>query len=105
MAALSLAGVHEPWAICVPQMLFMFGHGIHQPIAQAAVAGPFPENAGAASALAGFILALFSFLVGLWLGASMNGTVYPLTLTLGLFGVLTATVAWTLVPRLARSAR
>lgn len=105
MAALSVAGVHEPWAICVPQMLFMFGHGIHQPIAQAAVAGPFPENAGAASALAGFILALFSFLVGLWLGASMNGTVYPLTLTLGLFGVLTATVAWTLVPRLARSAR
>lgn len=102
MAALSLAGVHQPWAICIPQMLFMFGHGIHQPIAQAAVAGPFPENAGAASALAGFVLALFSVVVGLWLGVSMNGTVYPLTLTLGFFAVMTSLVAWTLVPRLTR---
>lgn len=103
MVGLSLAGMHQPWAICLPQMVFMVGHGIHQPIAQAAVAGPFPENAGAASALAGCVLALFSFGVGLWLGASMDGTVYPLTLTLGLFALLTATVAWTLVPRLANS--
>jgi len=102
MAALSLAGWHHPLAIAGPQMLFMIGHGIHQPIAQAAVAGPFPENAGAASALAGFVLALSSFWVGLGLGIAMNGTVYPLTLTLGVFALLTATVAWTLVPRLAQ---
>jgi MFS transporter, DHA1 family, multidrug resistance protein len=99
MAALALGGVHEPWAIAVPHLFYAFGHGIHQPCGQAAVTGPFPTNAGAASALSGFMLAGAAFLIGGWLGVSMNGTVYPLTLTLGAMSVLTATVAWTLVQR------
>jgi DHA1 family bicyclomycin/chloramphenicol resistance-like MFS transporter len=99
MAALSLAGLHNPWAIALPQLLFAFGHGLHQPCGQAAVTGPFPANAGAASALAGFMLALAAVAIGGWLGVSMNGTVYPLTLTVGAMAVLTATVAWTLVQR------
>jgi DHA1 family bicyclomycin/chloramphenicol resistance-like MFS transporter len=105
MAALALAGVHEVWAICLPQMLFMFGHGIHQPIGQAGVAGPFPEHAGAASALAGFVLSAMSVGVGLWLGVALNDTVYPLTLSVAFFAVLTASVAWGLVPRLGLAER
>lgn len=104
MAGLALAGVHEVWALCVPQMLFMFGHGIHQPVGMAGVAGPFPEHAGAASALAGFVLSVMSVGVGLWLGIALNGTVYPLAFTLAFFAVLTSLVAWTLVPRLTASA-
>lgn len=99
MAALSLAGVTGPWAIAVPQFVFTFGHGIHQPCGQAAVVGPFPRNAGAASALAGFILAGGAVLVGAWLGVAMDGTVFPLTLTVGAMSVATALVAWTLVQR------
>lgn len=99
MAGLALAGVHEVWALCLPQMLFMFGHGIHQPIGMAGVAGPFPEHAGAASALAGFVMSVMSVGVGLWLGVALNGTVYPMAFTLAFFAVLTSTVAWTLVPR------
>jgi DHA1 family bicyclomycin/chloramphenicol resistance-like MFS transporter len=99
MAALALGGVHNPWAIALPQLLYAFGHGIHQPCGQAAVTGPFPGNAGAASALSGFALAGAAFLIGGWLGWSMNGTVFPLTLTLGAMSVLTAIVAWTLVQR------
>ena len=99
MAALSLAGVTSPWAICLPQMVFNFGHGIHQPCGQAGVVGPFPQAAGAASALSGFMSAAAAFLIGLWLGRAIDGTVFPLTLTLGLFSVLTAAVAWTLVQR------
>jgi DHA1 family bicyclomycin/chloramphenicol resistance-like MFS transporter len=41
-----------------------------------------------------------AFMIGLWLGRAIDGTVFPLTLTLGLFSVLTASVAWTLVQRL-----
>lgn len=100
MAALSLAGVTNPWAICLPQMVFNFGHGIHQPCGQAGVVGPFPQAAGAASALSGFMSAAAAFLIGLWLGRAIDGTVFPLTLTLGLFSMLTAAVAWTLVQRL-----
>ncbi len=99
MAALSLAGVIGPWSIAVPQFVYAFGHGVHQPCGQAAVVGPFPQNAGAASALAGFLLAGGAVLVGAWLGVAMNGTVLPLTLTVGAMSVATALVAWTLVQR------
>ncbi len=99
MAGLALAGVHNAWAIALPQLVYAFGHGIHQPCGQAAVTGPFPAHAGAAAALGGFALAIVAFAVGGWLGVSMNGTVYPVTLTIGAFSILTALVAWTLVQR------
>ena len=99
MAALSLAGVTGPWAICLPQLVFNFGHGMHQPCGQAGVVGPFPQAAGAASALSGFMSAAAAFLIGLWLGRAIDGTVFPLSLTLGVFSVFTAAVAWTLVQR------
>ena len=49
MAALSLAGVESVWAIMLPQWLYAFGHGIHQPCGQAAAVGPFPDKAGTAA--------------------------------------------------------
>jgi DHA1 family bicyclomycin/chloramphenicol resistance-like MFS transporter len=99
MAGLALAGVIGPWAIALPQFVYSFGHGIHQPCGQAAVVGPFPRHAGAASALAGFILAAGAVAVGAWLGVAMDGTVYPMTLTIGFMSICTALVAWTLVQR------
>jgi len=99
MLGLAWAGVIAPWAIFVPQFVYSFGHGIHQPCGQAAVVGPFPHHAGAASALAGFILAAAAVAVGAWLGVSMDGTVFPLVTTVGAMAVATALVAWTLVQR------
>lgn len=99
MALLAWAGVLSPWAIAVPQFIYAFGHGIHQPCGQAAVVGPFPQHAGAASALAGFILAATAVAVGAWLGVAMNGTVWPLVSTVCGMAVATALVAWTLVQR------
>jgi DHA1 family bicyclomycin/chloramphenicol resistance-like MFS transporter len=99
MALLAWAGVLSPWAIAVPQFIYAFGHGIHQPCGQAAVVGPFPQHAGAASALAGFILAATAVAVGAWLGVAMNGTVWPLVSTVGGMAVATALVGWTLVQR------
>jgi DHA1 family bicyclomycin/chloramphenicol resistance-like MFS transporter len=63
------------------------------------VVGPFPHHAGAASALAGFILAAAAVAVGAWLGVAMDGTVQPLTTSVGAMAVATALVAWTLVQR------
>ena len=96
---LTLANVHSVWAVLLPQWLFAFGHGVHQPCGQAGAVGPFPKNAGAASALAGFVLAGTAFGVGLWLGQALDGSVLPYALGVGLWGLLTATVAWTLVQR------
>ena len=103
MVGLAWAGVIGPWAIALPQFVYSFAHGIHQPCGQAAVVGPFPRHAGAASALAGFVLAAVAVAVGAWLGVSMNGTVYPLVFTVGAMAVATALVAWTLVQRYGES--
>jgi DHA1 family bicyclomycin/chloramphenicol resistance-like MFS transporter len=97
MAALSLGGIHTVWAVLLPQWVYAVGHGIHQPCGQVGAVGPFPDKAGTASALSGFIMMVMAFAVGQWLGRSLNGTVYPLTLGIAAFSVGVAVVAWTLV--------
>jgi DHA1 family bicyclomycin/chloramphenicol resistance-like MFS transporter len=99
MAGLSLAGVHEVWAIVLPQYLYAIGHGVHQPCGQAGAVGPFPEKAGTAASLLGFAMTVTALAVGLWLGRHLDGTVYPLTLGIGACSTIIALVAWTLVQR------
>ncbi|MBX3600337.1 MAG: Bcr/CflA family efflux MFS transporter [Rubrivivax sp.] len=96
------AGLHQVWAVLAAQCLFLFGHGQHQPVGQAGVVAPFPRAAGAASALAGFVLAAVAFAIGRWLGVAMDGSLRPLALGLGFWALLTALTAWTLVQRAAR---
>lgn len=100
MVALAAAGVQSVWAVLVPQWLYAFAHGLHQPCGQAGAVGPFPQAAGAAAALAGFILAATAFFVGLWLGQALNGTTWPFAQGVGFWSIVTAGVAWTLVRRL-----
>lgn len=100
---LALAGVQAAWAVLLPQVLFAFGHGVHQPCGQAGCVGPFPKAAGAASALAGFVLAATAFGIGMWLGNALNGTVLPFAGGVACWSLLTAAVAWTLVQRLDRA--
>jgi DHA1 family bicyclomycin/chloramphenicol resistance-like MFS transporter len=99
MAALALAGIHAPVAITAPMFFYGLSHGIVQPTAQSGAVAPFPGNAGAAAALLGFVMMLIAATLGAWIGASYNGTVYPLTLTIAACGISTALIAFTLVRR------
>jgi MFS transporter, DHA1 family, multidrug resistance protein len=99
MAALGEAGSREVVWVLVAHWLYNVGHGVHQPCGQAGAVGAFPQSAGVASALAGFLLALVAFGVGLWLGVAMDGSLRPLGLGLGFWAVVTCTIAWTLVRR------
>ena len=99
---LAWAGMQQVWAVLVPQCLFIFGHGLHQPCGQAGVVAPFPASAGAASALAGLMLALVAFGVGRWLGGALDGSTRPLMLSLAFWSAATSLVAWTLVRRALR---
>ena len=101
MWVLGVLGVHHVGAVLLPQCLYAFGHGIHQPCGQAGAVGPFPHAAGTASALSGFVLAGTAFVVGLWLGGVLDGSLMPYALTLAFWSVLTSAVAWTLVQRIA----
>jgi DHA1 family bicyclomycin/chloramphenicol resistance-like MFS transporter len=99
MGVLALAGVHTPWAIVGPLTLVMLAHGVHQPCGQTGAVGPFPQAAGAASAINGFLMMLAAFGIGAWLGTRMDGTVLPLALGMWFWSVCLALIAWTLVRR------
>ena len=101
LAAAAVLGMADVGAVLLAHMLFSFGHGMHQPCGQAGVTGPFPHAAGAAAALAGFVLAMVAFGVGYWLGQALDGSVRPLAFGLAFWSVATAAVAWSLVQRLA----
>jgi DHA1 family bicyclomycin/chloramphenicol resistance-like MFS transporter len=59
----------------------------------------FPRSAGAASAVMGLVMMLVAAATGQWIGASFNGTVYPLMLTMAAGGISTAISTWLLVRR------
>ncbi|MBA5687894.1 multidrug effflux MFS transporter [Rugamonas apoptosis] len=61
---LAQAGVHAPWALLVPQCVYMLGHGIHQPCGQGGAVEPFPAQAGRAAAVSGCIITSMAFVAG-----------------------------------------
>jgi DHA1 family bicyclomycin/chloramphenicol resistance-like MFS transporter len=99
MAGLAAVGISSGWILMPPFYLYMVGHGIHHPCAQSGAVGPFPQAAGAASALNGFLMMLMAFAVGGWLGSHMDGTVRPLAYGVFFWSVVTALVAWTWVQK------
>lgn len=103
MAGLAWFGWGQPWygawAVFLPEYLFILAHGVHQPIGQSGAVAPFPQMAGAASALNGFIMMATVFPMGLWLGSAMDGTARPMALSFALWSVVIAVTAWTLVQK------
>jgi DHA1 family bicyclomycin/chloramphenicol resistance-like MFS transporter len=103
MWALAWFGWGQPWyglwAILLPMALFIMAHGVHQPVGQSGTVAPFPQMAGAASALNGFVMMAAAFPMGLWLGRAMDGTARPLGTGFLLSCSVIAFTAWLLVPR------
>lgn len=99
MAGVAFMGWHQPWALLLPFYLFMVGHGIHQPCGQSGAVGPFPQAAGVASALNGFMMMLAAFAIGGWLGMRLDGTVWPLVNGIWFWSVVLAVISWTLVQK------
>jgi len=105
MGLLALAGVHTTASVLLPFYLVMLGHGVHQPCSQSGAVGPFPQSAGAASALNGFLMMVAAFAMGGWLGRHIDGTVYPLVYGVWFWSVVIATTAWTLVQKYGESGK
>jgi MFS transporter, DHA1 family, multidrug resistance protein len=99
LAALAANGVQAVWAIMGPFYIFMLGHGVHQSCGQSGATGPFPQAAGAASALAGFFMMVAAFAMGAWIGTHMDGTVKPLAYGVAFWAGLIVLTAWVLVQR------
>ena len=75
---LQLSGFHQPIALFAPVAIAVFGNGITLPNAQAAAINEFPQHAGSASGLTGFLQMAFSAIAAQLVAVIFNGTVYPL---------------------------
>ena len=76
--AMVLGGLSNAVMVIAAQFVVMVAHGINFPCAQAGSLAPFPEKAGAAAGLFGFISMLGAFVTGVWVGGSHDGTILPL---------------------------
>lgn len=91
--ALVMAGFHH-WSVVVLCLFLTMGaHGINFPCAQAGSVAPFPQQAGAAAGMLGFVTMLAALLCGMWVGASHDGTLQPLAWISASIGVCLFTVA------------
>lgn len=75
---LQLSGFHQPLALFAPIALAVMGNGITLPNAQAAAINEFPQFAGSASGLTGFLQMFFSAIAAQLVAVIFNGSVYPL---------------------------
>ena len=88
MALLSVAGVHTPWAVIVPNMVYMVGFGIIMPQTMGGALAPNPHCAGSASALFGFIQMSIAAAAGALVGQLHDGTSHSMAIAIGLSGML-----------------
>lgn len=88
MAAFAWTGHVSVATIVLPQMLAMVGVGFVFPNSQAGAIGPFPQMAGAASALVGFFQMGVAAVVGLAIGHAFDGTARPLATGVAVSGAL-----------------
>lgn len=91
-ALIALSGSQNIWVLILPQYVYMMGHGLTSPCAQAGAVAPFPQNAGTAAALMGFIMSCVGACVGAWMGYSFNHTSVPLATTIGACGLCVALI-------------
>jgi MFS transporter, DHA1 family, multidrug resistance protein len=78
--------VYEPWlpAMLVGQFLFSIGHGVVQPCAQAGAVADSPQYAGRATALSGFAMMIFAFIIGQTIAPFLNSGAWPLVVSISI---------------------
>jgi len=99
LAVLALTDAHHVLAVMAPVWLFALGHGVNNPCGQTGAVAAFPQAAGLASALSGFVTAATAFAIGLWLGHALDGGVRPFALTMLACALGALAVGWGLVRR------
>lgn len=86
--AATLFGLIHWSMMLVAMFLAMVAHGINFPITQSGAVSPFPKQAGTAAGLMGALFMLFAFIVGSIVGATHNGTLYPMAIIACALGAL-----------------
>lgn len=99
------ARAHSASTLVAGLWLMLLGYGIYQPCGHVGMATPFPRQAGAASALGGFIFAAAAFASGTWMGLMFEGgSTSVLAWTTGFFAALSGLTCVTLLQRYGQPA-
>jgi DHA1 family bicyclomycin/chloramphenicol resistance-like MFS transporter len=78
-----------PQELIIPAMLFVAGVGVTMPLTQASALMPFPEMAGTASSLLGFVQMTFAAVVGTSVGHFLSGGAWAVVIAMALLGIAT----------------
>jgi len=89
--AVALGWASPVW-ILLAIALFLFGLGFAGPQAMAGALTPFPERAGAASSLFGFVQQAFSAVVGVAVGHMLGNSALPMAVIIAVMGGATLVI-------------
>ncbi len=95
-------GIQTMPSLLAPFYLFMVGHGVMQSSGQTGAVAHFPEKAGVASALNGFLMMASGFATSLWLGSHLLDTAAPMMFGMAFFAICVSAVAWFVIPKFGR---
>jgi DHA1 family bicyclomycin/chloramphenicol resistance-like MFS transporter len=93
MAAAVAMGVTSPFALVVPMSLYLCGLGLAMPQSMAGALTPFPQRAGAASSLLGFLQQAVASSIGIVVGQLLGKSALPLALVIATMGCLALALA------------
>jgi len=88
MVMLMATGLDDPFALVGTMMIYMVGVGIAMPHSVAAALTFYPDRAGAASSLMGFVQMSVGAAIGVIVGHAFNGSAWPLAIALASAGIL-----------------
>lgn len=83
------AGGGHWFSLIGPMMVFTMGVGLTMPQGQAGALQPFPQMAGAAASLMGFIQMTLGAIGGIVVGHALNDTALPLSIAIAAMGLAT----------------
>lgn len=89
MILILLAGTQTVATVLIPMVIYMVGMGLVLPHAQAGAVAPYPDKAGAASALFGTTQYAAAAGVGLLVGHGFDGSAQPMAWAIALSGAFT----------------
>jgi DHA1 family bicyclomycin/chloramphenicol resistance-like MFS transporter len=89
MAAVVALDLKSPAALVLPFAVYIGGLGLAMPQAMAAAMTPFPERAGAASSLLGFVQQAFSAVLAAAVGLVLGASAWPMVVAIAVMGCAT----------------
>ena len=101
MVCLVLANINHAIIIIFPMIIFMAGFATLWPQSITACLQPFPEKAGAASSLQGFIQNIMAACVSALLSIFSDGSSVPMSTAIAICGVLSLLLACTVIRKTA----